>query len=133
MRDNPSSGRGWFNLGWALHHSERFEDGIAAFQKAVSLGFRTGTSTYNIACGNAMLNRTDAAMAALEAALESGVLHHELLAHDNDLDNLRDDARFQALADKLEVDKEAKHAEKMEQKMRIKAEQKAKRDDRNYD
>ncbi len=124
--DNPSNGRGWFNLGWALHHSERFDEAIGAFEKAVSLDFRTGTSTYNIACGHAKLNHTDAAIEALEVAVEPGRIGYGQLEHDDDLDSLRDDARFQEILDELQQQEKAEHAAAKEKKHRKMAEWKAK-------
>jgi beta-lactamase regulating signal transducer with metallopeptidase domain len=116
VRNNPSSGRGWFNLGYALHISRRYDDAIGAFEQAASLGFRESTAAYNIACANSMLNNRDAALNALEAAVESGALHYEQLEGDSDLDNLRDEPRFRALLDRLETQKQYEQQKKMEMK-----------------
>jgi beta-lactamase regulating signal transducer with metallopeptidase domain/Tfp pilus assembly protein PilF len=121
--DNPSSGRGWHNLGWALHHSERFEEAIAAFERAAALDFQSGRAQYNLACGYAMLNRTGAALDALESAVESGAVHYGHLEGDSDLDSLRDEPRFQALLERLEAEKELEHAKKMEMKLKMKEKQ----------
>jgi beta-lactamase regulating signal transducer with metallopeptidase domain len=118
--DHPSSGRGWHNLGWALHHSERFEEAIEAFEKAAALDFQPGRAQYNLACSYAMLNRPDAALDALESAVESGTAHYGHLENDSDLDNLRDEPRFQALLERLEAEKEREHQKKMEMKMKMK-------------
>jgi beta-lactamase regulating signal transducer with metallopeptidase domain/Tfp pilus assembly protein PilF len=124
--DHPSSGRGWHNLGWALHHSEHFEEAVGAFEKAAALDFQPGRAQYNLACGYAMLNRTDAALDALEFAVESGTIHHGHLEGDSDLDNLRDEPRFQALLERLEAEKKREHAKKMEMKMKMKMKDKEK-------
>jgi tetratricopeptide (TPR) repeat protein len=123
VRQNPSSGRGWNNLGWALHHSERFEEAVAAFEKAATLDFNSGKAQYNIACGNAMLNRTDAALDALESAVETGTIHFGHLEGDSDLDSLREEPRFQVLLERLEAEKESEQAKKKEKKMQMKMEQ----------
>ncbi len=52
---------------------------------------------YNLACARALLGREDAAMEALEQALELGFEQHELLATDPDLDTLRDRDDFKIL------------------------------------
>ncbi len=52
---------------------------------------------YNLACARARLGREDAAVAALERALELGFDRDELLATDPDLDPLRDRDDFKAL------------------------------------
>ncbi len=52
---------------------------------------------YNLACARARLGREDAAVAALERALDLGFDRDELLATDPDLDPLRDREDFKAL------------------------------------
>lgn len=52
---------------------------------------------YNLACARARLGREDAAMAALEQALELGFARDDLLAEDPDIDSLRDRDDFKAL------------------------------------
>ena len=104
-RKNPEIAIGWFNLGYALHYSERFEEAGAAFRQARDLGFRRGTSTYNIACGLSMRGLVDEGIAALEEALELGF--DSSFKHDSDLDNLRSEERFRALA--LEQELRQKH------------------------
>ncbi len=99
--ENPRLGAGWFNLGYALHYSERFDEAIEASSTARDLGFRPATSTYNIACGHSMQNRVDDALAALEDAVELG--YRGNLDHDSDLDNLRRDPRFRALRLKTQL------------------------------
>jgi beta-lactamase regulating signal transducer with metallopeptidase domain/Flp pilus assembly protein TadD len=121
---NPSSGRAWFNLGWALHLSSRHDEAAGAFEKAIALDFRPSVATYNIACGNAMLNRREAALDALESVVESGMIDYGQVKGDEDLDNLRDEPRFQALLERLE-EQQRKHREEMEfkkqkQKMKLK-------------
>ncbi len=98
---NPEVGIGWFNLGYALHYSERFEEAGEAFNKARDHGFRPSTSTYNVACGLSMLNRVDEAIAALQKAIDLGF--NNGFEHDSDLENLKSDDRFRALARKQEM------------------------------
>lgn len=52
---------------------------------------------YNLACARARLGREDAAVAALDQALELGFDREDLLATDPDLDTLRDRDDFKAL------------------------------------
>ena len=102
--DHPSLGAGWFNLGYALHSSQRFEESTAAFSRAGQLGFRPATSTYNVACGLSMLNRLEEAMTALEEAVDLGFRAGDL-EDDSDLDNLRQDPRFRSLRLKLQLER----------------------------
>lgn len=115
---DPSKGRPWFNLGYALHLSERYADAIGAWEKSVALGFRPSTATFNIACAHARLNNTGAALDALETAVESGRFHHGSLADDDDLESLRDEPRFQALLEGLEKAHEFEAQKKMQMKMK---------------
>jgi beta-lactamase regulating signal transducer with metallopeptidase domain/Flp pilus assembly protein TadD len=102
VSENPSHGRAWFNLGFALHGSREFEEAIAAFEKAVRFGYHPNTANFNIACANAMLGRTDAALGLLEALAESDGANYGQLHSDSDLDSLREEPRFEALLESLE-------------------------------
>jgi tetratricopeptide (TPR) repeat protein len=102
VRTNPSSGRGWYNLAFALHLSGQYEGAAANFERAASLGYLPSTATYNFACANSKLNNTAVALDALETAVDSGMFHYKQVLGDDDLDNLRDEPRFQALLDRLE-------------------------------
>jgi beta-lactamase regulating signal transducer with metallopeptidase domain/Flp pilus assembly protein TadD len=120
VEDHPSSGRGWFNLGYALHHSSRFDEALAAFGEARELNFRLSTTTYNLACGNAMLGRTDTALQLLGEAVDFGGIGRGQLEHDSDLDSLRSDSRFEGLLERLEEEEihhKLKHKMKHEEKV----------------
>jgi len=102
VAENPASGRGWFNLGYALHYSRQFAEAIEADARAAQLGFRPATSAYNTACSQAMLNQTDAAVNSLRQAIELGFTSYGHLESDEDLESLRGDPRFEALLDEIE-------------------------------
>jgi tetratricopeptide (TPR) repeat protein len=105
VNENPSNGRGWFNLGYSLHASRQYDAAIEAFENAARLDYHPQTATFNIACGNALLGRTGAALDALESAVGSGGIHFGQLEGDADLDSLRDEPRFQVLLEQLEREK----------------------------
>ena len=107
VEENPASGRAWFNLGYALHYSSRFNEAIAAFDQADSLGHRPSVTAYNLACSNAMLDRNDAAFGWLDKAVERGFGHRGHLERDEDLDGLRTDPRFEVLVQKLREKEQA--------------------------
>ena len=55
--DNDSrDGQYWFNRGYELHQSDRYQQAIEAFAHSIDLGYRQATAMYNIACGFALLN-----------------------------------------------------------------------------
>jgi tetratricopeptide (TPR) repeat protein len=95
LRSEPSNGRGWFNLGYALHYSREHIRAIDAFEHAIRLGYRVPTSQYNIACAHSMIGDRDAAFEWLEKSLDSGFDVENYIRGDRDLDNLRSDPRFE--------------------------------------
>lgn len=94
LKENPTSGRGWFNLGYALHYSREHTKAISAFEQAFQFGYKKPTSLYNIACGHAMMNNRDAAFEFLEKSVNAGFDVGDYVNGDEDLDNLRSDPRF---------------------------------------
>jgi Flp pilus assembly protein TadD len=94
LRDNPNNGRGWFNLGYALHYSREHTRAIQAFERAIQFGYRKPTSLYNIACGHAMMGDRDAAFEWLEKSVDAGFDIEGYILGDDDLDSLRSDPRF---------------------------------------
>ncbi len=101
--ERPELGVAWFNLGYALHYSERFDESVDAFERARQLGHRPATAAYNVACGYAMQDRVEDALAALETAIDLGF--HRDLDHDSDLDSLRDDPRFRDLRQRVRLER----------------------------
>ncbi len=57
----------------------------------------TGTLSYNLACAEAMLRETDAAIEHLRTALEGNPSLAAYLPEDKDLASVRDDPRFAEL------------------------------------
>jgi len=94
LRSEPNNGRGWFNLGYALHFSREHTRAVEAFKRAIELGYQKPNSTYNVACAYSMLNQKDLAFEWLDRALKAGFNSGGDLSWDHDLDNLRSDVRF---------------------------------------
>ncbi|HEV7472694.1 MAG TPA: tetratricopeptide repeat protein [Pyrinomonadaceae bacterium] len=99
VKSEPNNGRAWFNLGYAFHYSREHAKAIAAFERALALGYHKPTATYNVACGYAMLNQRDAAFDWLDRAIAAGFNSLGDLGWDRDLDNLRSDPRFKRFVD----------------------------------
>jgi len=98
LRDNPTNGRGWFDLGYALHYSSEHARAIQAFEQAIQFGYRSPTSMYNIACANAMMGNRDAAFEWLQKSVDAGFDVAGYITGDEDLANLRSDPRFKRFA-----------------------------------
>ena len=110
LRDNPNNGRGWFNLGYALHYSSEHARAVQAFERAGLLGYRTPTCLYNVACAHAMMGNRDAAFEWLDKAVDAGFNLEGYILSDEDLNNLRSDPRFRRFS--RMVDDEHKLKEK---------------------
>ncbi len=59
---------------------------------------------YNIACFYSLAGEIKPALEALERSYEAGLADPEWMRQDSDLDNLRDEARYQALVERMEAD-----------------------------
>lgn len=92
-----SDGEMWFDQAYELHHSDRFDEAIAAFRKSIEHGYRVGTSMYNIACGYAMKGDAANAVRWLDDAFDNGFTKVELVEKDSDLDPIRSDPQFRGL------------------------------------
>ena len=110
LRDNPSNGRGWFNLGYALHFSSEHARAVQAFEQAIRFGYRRPTSLYNVACAYSMMGNRDAAFEWLDKAVDAGFDVEGYILADEDLNNLRSDPRFKRFS--RMTDDEDKHKEK---------------------
>jgi tetratricopeptide (TPR) repeat protein len=69
IESRPAVWNGWFILGWALRKLKRWQDGAAAFQKAVELGGGTGDTRNELAICLMESGDTAAARHELETAL----------------------------------------------------------------
>lgn len=122
VRAHPEIGRGWYNLGWARHHSSEFGPAIEAFDRARQLGYREPTAMYNMACGYAMLGRGDEAVTWLERSRAAGFDLHDHLWDDEDLESLHGTPRFDALAKSVDDAAHARERARKEKKKTAKLE-----------
>jgi beta-lactamase regulating signal transducer with metallopeptidase domain/Flp pilus assembly protein TadD len=105
----PNQGLAWFNLGYTALQARDFPTSVDAFNRAIALNHRTGTSAYNIACAHALQGNTDAALQWLEKARTNGFDLYGQMSHDNDLDSLRDDPRFKEMKRRAKAEAREKH------------------------
>lgn len=99
----PNSGRAWFNLGFVSIRSGDYTTALESFRKAIELGHRPGTSSYNIACAYALQGNRDAAFDWLNRARAKGFQLENNMAGDDDLDKLHNDPRWEKLCDELNI------------------------------
>jgi tetratricopeptide (TPR) repeat protein len=96
-KKHPNSGRAWFNLGFTALQSRDFPASVDAFRRAIELGYRPGTSAYNIACAQALQKNNDAAFEWLDRARTAGFDVADHADDDEDLDALHRDPRWSAI------------------------------------
>ena len=94
VRKHPNSGRAWFNLGYTSLQARDYATAMNAFRRALELNYRPGTSSYNVACAYALQGNKDAAFEWLQKAEASGFDVADYARHDDDLDALHRDARW---------------------------------------
>jgi beta-lactamase regulating signal transducer with metallopeptidase domain len=125
----PASGRAWSNLGYAALQDRNFPVALDAYHKALDLGYRRGTASYNIACAYAIQGNRDAAFDWLERARAADFNLEDYVDHDDDLDSLHRDPRWDALLATLDVreknhlrtsdHEKMKHDEKMKKHVEV--------------
>jgi beta-lactamase regulating signal transducer with metallopeptidase domain len=99
----PDSGRAWFNLGFVALQAKDFNTGIASYQKTLALGYRVGTSSYNMACAYALQGNKDAAFQWLEKAKAAKFELEDYVDHDDDLNSLHRDPRWEGFVAGLDL------------------------------
>lgn len=87
----------WMGLARALHSAKRYEEAIPAFERAAQSSEQRGPAWFNIACAYALLGRREQAIDAAVRAVEAGFRTRHFFEHDDDLNAVREDPRFQAL------------------------------------
>jgi len=98
LKDEPKNGRAWHLLGMSLHSLGKWEQAISAFEKNVAIA-QNPNSMFNIACGYARLNQADKAFEWLEKSLTNGAAFFVNIETDEDLENIRKDARFKKMTE----------------------------------
>lgn len=97
LKTNRFDGSAWSNYAYAQHMGGDLEGSIKSGLRALELGFRPETESYNIACAYALLGKTDEALMWLEKAFDHRYADQQTLEGDDDLNSLRTDPRFIAL------------------------------------
>jgi serine/threonine protein kinase/Flp pilus assembly protein TadD len=106
LKEYPADNRGLFTSLQAIlaasagQHREAEEKIEGAIQRGKGFGHFHHTA-YHIACAYALMNRHEQAIKWLESAADGGFPCYVLFEKDRNLDNLRQDPRFQALLAKL--------------------------------
>lgn len=102
MEMNPHDTRALCIGANQLSNVGEFERGKQMAEEALVRGENEPLVLYNIACFFSLKGEADRSIELLERAIEKGWGDKAWLETDSDLDSLRDDARFQALLDRIE-------------------------------
>ncbi|MDH3626454.1 MAG: protein kinase [Acidobacteriota bacterium] len=77
------------------------DKGLAWAKRAMEIEPNEPMLLYNLACIYSLAGKRDTAVNCLETAIAGGFAHRPWLEKDSNLDALRDDARFQAMIEKI--------------------------------
>ncbi len=90
-------------LGDAYTKTGQYRRGLQIDRKLARLCPTNPLVFYNLACSLSLLKEIDEAFGALNKAIELGYTDLPWLQKDTDLDNLREDARFEQVRKKLQA------------------------------
>lgn len=99
-KSEANNGRAWFLLGTSYHQLKQYEKAVEAYEKNIPIS-KNPNAMYNLACAYSRLKNVEKAFEWLEKSIQGGVFGVNLQT-DEDLSNLRSDARFAKLADALD-------------------------------
>ncbi len=103
----PNDASVLFQLGTVLTRAGKHKEALEVDRKLVNIRQEDPISHYNLACSYSNLGKTDQALDALEEAFELGYWDLEHMEQDPDLENVKDDPRYQKLVeDHFEMDPE---------------------------
>jgi beta-lactamase regulating signal transducer with metallopeptidase domain/tetratricopeptide (TPR) repeat protein len=98
----PKDGEPWYDMGRELLRADLYDQAAKSFQAAADRGYRVGTSLYNQACALSLGGKKDAALDMLQKSLDAGFDQPDIFDKDDDLDNVRNDPRFEKVAREAE-------------------------------
>jgi len=109
LKDYPEDNRGLFTSLQAMFAAADGQRGVA--EEKIKLAIEHGKgfghfhhTAYHIACAYALMNRKEEAIKWLESTADNGFPCYVLFATDHNLDNLRQDPRFQQFMAKMKHD-----------------------------
>ena len=103
----PEEGRALYMGAHALIQLGQHERGLEWAKRALATNPEETDVLYNVACTYALLGQVDKGIDCLDEAITFGYGHKEWIENDPYLDSLRNHPRFQALLERLEVDRRA--------------------------
>ena len=109
IESNSQNGDLWHDVGSDLLSLGQYDRAIECLRRSVELDpHRSSATRYNLACAYSRAGQTEAALDALDRAVEWGFDSEERFRNDRDIDNIRGTARFDEIVAKarmLDLDK----------------------------
>jgi tetratricopeptide (TPR) repeat protein len=100
LEQNPNYVDCLMYLGNIYTATGRYKEGLKLDQRLVKLRPEDPVAHYNLACSYSLLENPDAAFKALEKAVALGYKDLDHMERDKDLNNLRQDDRYQVLIER---------------------------------
>jgi len=98
---NPDDSRALYLGAGALITANKIDESLEWLERAVALNPNAIAILYNAACNYSLLGRTNIALNYLDRAVEEGFGSREWIKNDSDLDNIRNDPRFQPIVERI--------------------------------
>lgn len=109
VKAQPENGNAWLRYGLSLSQLHRYDEALAAYDKAVAAKVPAYSSEWAIGRTYAQMGQKDKAFQHLQLAVSAGFNQSSLFKSETMLDSLRDDPRFAELI--LSADKKARPCE----------------------
>jgi putative intracellular protease/amidase len=104
IQQDPQDAASWYGLGVVLHAMGDFAEAAPAHRRAAELSWFPRRAYYDLARAYAMLGEKDKALDALGKAVAAGFADRRWMERDSELDGLRSDPRFKAIAERIRDD-----------------------------
>ncbi|MEL7499394.1 MAG: TIGR03067 domain-containing protein [Planctomycetota bacterium] len=98
---DKTNGRAWHRYGYALHADGQLDKAIEIHKKAAKFDDYKAISLYNLGCAYSLQKKTKPALKALHQALDANFRQLDMFDSDSDLENVRKDKGFKAIATRV--------------------------------
>lgn len=94
---DPKNATAWHLHGYSLHVLGKLDEAIQSHRKAAGFPQTKVVALYNLACAYSLKNEKAAALKFLEKAIDANFAQLDFLETDKDLNNIRDEKKFEQL------------------------------------
>lgn len=101
VEEEPDDSLAWVRLAYATHELGDFEAALPLHERAADFPENRISSLFKLGCALARLGRVDEAISAIGQAIEEGYRDRSRAEAEEDLAEIRDDARFRILLNRM--------------------------------